>query len=199
MLNVCRCNLRNRCFSALSAEQQAAAMLSTVHRALRLCGWQQQQQQQQDVCSNNFGEDPLQQCRRTAHVFLPSVQLLTECVLLVPTADMASSCLQLITPLMQQVNAALQLARDEGDGSELTVLHEGIYKASFSALVNLGPAVCHCGKQTTKLKQRRQLLRLWADAVAVLMQGEQAVLMQANTGKRKRHRWLAIPCCCISC
>jgi hypothetical protein len=38
-------------------------------------------------------------------VWLPSLKLLAECLLLLPTADMASSSLQLITLLMQQVNA----------------------------------------------------------------------------------------------
>jgi hypothetical protein len=173
MLDVCRMILRNRCFAELSAEQQAAAMLSTVRRAVRLCLWrqQQQQQQQEDCCRNGVRETPQQQFRRARLIELPAATLLVECLLLVPTTDMASSCLQLITPLMQQVNAALQLARDEGDRNAMQQLTEGICTFMQVALQQLGPAVCHCGKQTTDLKQRRQLLRLWADAVAALMQG----------------------------
>jgi hypothetical protein len=173
MLIVCFITLRNRCFSGLSVEQQAAAMLNTVRRAVRLCHWRQQQQQG-DGDSKEYGGEAWQQCRRAVDVLLPSVQLLVELVLLVPTADMASSCLQLITPLMQQVNAALQLARDEGN-SYAQQLSEGICDTMQTVLQDLGPAVCHSGKQTSDLKQRRQLLRLWADAVAVLM--------QADTGK----------------
>jgi hypothetical protein len=174
VLDVFRITLCNRCFSALSAEQQAAAMLSTVRRAVRICQWQQKQQQQGDGCSNTYGSLP-QQCRYAIDVSMPSAQLLTECLLLVPTADMASGCLQLLTPLMQQVNAALQLARDEGDSDASQQLTEGISIITQTAFQQMGPAVCHCGKQTSDLKQRRQLLRLWADAVAVLM--------QADTGK----------------
>jgi hypothetical protein len=180
MFIVCCILSRNRCFSGLSAEQQAAAMLSSVRRAVRICQWrqqkqQQQQQQQQGVgCSKEYGGEAWQQCRRAVDVLLPSAKLLVELMLLVPTADMASSCLQLITALMQQVNAALQLASDEANsyGKQLS---EGICNTMQTVLVNLGPAVCHCGKQTNDLKLRRQLLRLWADAVAMLM--------QANTGK----------------
>jgi hypothetical protein len=73
---------------------------------------------------------------------------------------MASSCLQLMTPLMEQVNAALQLARDDGDSDAMRQLSEGICTILQVALQQMGPAVCHCGKQTTDLKQRRQLLRL---------------------------------------
>jgi hypothetical protein len=103
---VCFITLHNRCFNELSAEQQAAAMVSTVHSAVVLCHWRQQQQQQGEGCSNTYGALQ-QQYRYALDVLLPSAQLLIECVLLVPTADMASSCLQLITALMQQVNAAL--------------------------------------------------------------------------------------------
>jgi hypothetical protein len=148
-------------------------MLSTVRRAVTLCNWQQQQPA--DVSSREH--EPVQQQLQSAlGNWLPAVSLLVECLLLVPTADMTSSCLTLMPWLGQQVNAALQVARDEGRSSEVVTLLEGIYMTSLSALLHLGPAVCHCGQQTTNLKQRRQLLRLWADAAAVVVREDSGQL-----------------------
>jgi hypothetical protein len=117
--------------------------------------------------------------------WLPAAELLVECVLLVPALDMASSCLQLITWLMQQVNAALKLARDEGRSSEGVQLQQGIYTASCSALLNLGPAVCHCGKQTSDLKQRRQM--------------QWQCCCRRTRVRRNTYSWSATAYCCTTC
>jgi hypothetical protein len=79
---------------------------------------------------------------------------------------------QLIILIMQQVDAALQLATEEGYTGVMEQLVEGIWDITQTSLKHMGPAVCHCGKQTSDLKQRRQLLRLWAEAVALLMQAD---------------------------
>jgi hypothetical protein len=82
-------------------------MLSTAQQALALF---QLKHQQPGQCGTVMYDESKQQLQACASLWLPAAQLLVECVLLVPTVNMASSCLQLITWLMQQVNAALKLA-----------------------------------------------------------------------------------------
>jgi hypothetical protein len=66
------------------------------------------------------------------------------------------------------------------------MLTSGIYTIVQVALQQMGPAVCHCGKQTNDLKQRRQLLRLWADAVAVLMQADTGEIQPSQLACRRK-------------
>jgi hypothetical protein len=77
---------------------------------------------------------------------------------------MASSCLQVMTLLLQQVNAALQL-----HGSETAMFTLG--EIAPAVLTQIAPAVHFCMQQAASLKQRRQLLRLWAGLLTALMQG----------------------------
>jgi hypothetical protein len=95
--------------------------------------------------------------------------LLVECLLLVPDANMASSSLQLMTLLLMQVNAAMP-----AEGATTTAVHNTA-KATLMAVSDLvlqyvGAAVYHCMQGTDDLKQRRQLLRQWAELVETLMQ-----------------------------
>jgi hypothetical protein len=148
--------------SLLSAEEQAAAMASTVQRAVVLLRWQQQKQQQQEAAgSNNF----LDQQDRLDWLFFRALNLPVECLLLQPSADMASSCLTLFIPLAQQATTAgLVTARD-------ALVNDTV----STALQQLGPAVYHAAQRAGSLKQRRQLMRLWSDALLALQalsQGE---------------------------
>jgi hypothetical protein len=100
----------------------------------------------------------------------PSFDVLVECLLLAPSPDMASSCLPLMTLLLQQMNAALQQhgsgSKDARDLAEVSV--SLILQAAFRDV----PAAVHfCMQQSSSLKQRRQLLRLWAGLLTALMHG----------------------------
>jgi hypothetical protein len=117
----------------------------------------------------------------------PSVELVVECLLLVPTPDMASSCLPLMTLLLQQMtNAALQPGGSGTAGfGEIAMFTLGELAPALLTLV--APAVHCCMLQTASLKQRRQLLRLWAGLLTALMQGAGAwcalrSALQAVTG-----------------
>jgi hypothetical protein len=179
-----------RLLTQQTAAELAAGVAATTGRLLVVFRWLEQeadraQQQEEDLLLNPA-------------LWQPSLQLLVECVLLVPTADMASSCLQLITRIMQQVNAALQVANTyqqppasgEHDSSsssssegaraaaeaEAAARIEAAATAEVaanhmlqSALTELGPAVYHVAQQAASLKQRRQLLRLWANALATIV------------------------------
>jgi hypothetical protein len=101
-----------------------------------------------------------------------SFGLLVECLLLAPTPDMASSCLPLMTLLLQQMIAARQLrgsssgSTDPQDMAEITLCF-----IAQDAFRDVPAAVHNCMQQTASLKQRRQLLRLWAELLTTLMQG----------------------------
>jgi hypothetical protein len=97
-------------------------------------------------------------------------KLLLECLLLAPSPDMASSCLPLMTLLLQQMNAALQ---QHGNGSEKARdrAESTIFLFARAAFRDIPAAVHCCMQRTASLKQRRQLLRLWAGLLTALMQG----------------------------
>jgi hypothetical protein len=105
---------------------------------------------------------------------------------------MTSRCLQLTTLIMQQVNEAQRLPRTPpaaaapAPSGRLAGAAASIPEGAAAAetikvmlpltLRQLGPAVYHAVKHTADLKQRQQLLRLWADVVAAMLQeaGEQS-------------------------
>jgi hypothetical protein len=99
----------------------------------------------------------------------PSFDLLVECLLLAPSPGMARSCLPLMTLLLQQMNAALQ---QHGGGKAVSgeVAVIALAELAPAVLTQVAPAVHFCMQQTASLKQRRQLLRLWAGTAAALMQ-----------------------------
>jgi hypothetical protein len=171
-------------------------MTATARRIQHILHWLQQQHASRASSSSNGHQQQQQQQQAFLLVnalWLPTLKLLVECVLLVPTADMASSCLQLITRIMQQVNEAVQSPRTPHGTADLA--HAGSSAAAAAAdadaaptrqecaiaaevvkdmllltLDQLGPSVYHAVQHTAALKQRRQLLRLWADAAAAVLQ-----------------------------
>jgi hypothetical protein len=164
-------------------------MTATARRIQHILHWLQQQQASKH--SSSSGRQQQQQAPLLKYQFwLPALKLLVECMLLVPTADMASSCLQLIALFMQQVNAAAQAPRTRLETADLAQAHSRAAAAAAAeatrqeraaaadviketlllTLRQLGPSVYHAVQKTAALKQRRQLLRLWADAAAAVLQ-----------------------------
>jgi hypothetical protein len=136
-------------------------MLSTVQRAVTLLLWQEKQQQRNAAGSSSCADpaEPQQQQQHRSERFTSyALRLVVECVLLVPTDDMASSCLELIPLLTQQAHAAV------GTAVGACLL------AVSSALHELGLAVNYVVGQAESHKQRRLLMRLWAGAVEALLQ-----------------------------
>jgi hypothetical protein len=131
-------------------------MASTVQRAVTLLQWQQQKQQGGAGSSSDPSPFPDEYL---AGVSLPTLTLPVEILLLAPSADMASTCMQLITLLAEQANAA-----------ERTHVSD-VYAdcAVSSALQLLGPAVYHAAQRVDSLKQRRQLMRLWSEVLRALL------------------------------
>jgi hypothetical protein len=169
-------------------------MLATMHSIQHILQWLLQQEESNtsssssSSSSSNRRQQQQQQASLLDHaLWLPSVKLLAECLLLVPTADMASSCLQLITLIMQPINAARRLPRETAQADIAAAAAAATSQEPLAAAetINevmrtltfrqLGPAVYHAVKHAADLKQRRQLLRLWANAAAALIQeaGEQ--------------------------
>jgi hypothetical protein len=139
----------------LSAKEQVAAMASTVQRAVTLLQWQQQGAA--GTSSEATLDAELQGC--LSRLQLQALTLPVECLLLAPSADMASSGLQLMTLLAEQADAAERTAVDDALVDD----------AVSMALQQLGPAVYHAARHTGSLKQRRQLMRLWSDALKALL------------------------------
>jgi hypothetical protein len=156
-------------------------MVATAGDALKVAEmWQQQHPQQTASSSSSSTGVGVQQGQQLRTLLEPthwhaSFGLLLECLLLAPSPDMASSCLPLMTLLLQQMNAALQ---QHGSSNEDAILCAernlaeaticGIAGAAFS---NVAAAVHCCMQRTASLKQRRRLLRLWAGLLMMLMRG----------------------------
>jgi hypothetical protein len=119
-----------------------------------------------------------------------SFGLLVECLLLAPTPDKASSCLPLMTLLLQQMIAARQL-RGSGEAVYGDVAEITLAQLAPVVFTQVAPAVRFCMQQTASLKQRRQLLRLWAELLTTLMQGAGAWHVQ-----RMVLQGSARLCCC---
>jgi hypothetical protein len=164
-------------------------MLATVRSIQHVAQWLLLQQRAPQTTSSSSSQQQQQNALLQYHaLWLPSLKLLVECLLLVPTLDMASSCLQLITWLMQQVNAARRVPRrppTTTDAAQPDSTAAGAAGASWVdstaatvtlkemlplALKQLGPAVYHAVQHTADLKQRRQLLQMWANAVEATLQ-----------------------------
>jgi hypothetical protein len=83
---------------------------------------------------------------------------------------MASSCLQLMTLLLQEANAAVTLGgRVATAASEAAA--DTLHWAARQVFSDVGPAVHHCMRGAASLKQRRQLMRLWASTLTAVAQG----------------------------
>jgi hypothetical protein len=156
-----------RRLTQLTAAELEAAMLSSAHCAVAI-GKLWQQQANVIISSSSTGQQ-LPTLMAPTHWF-PSFDVLVECLLLAPSPDMASSCLQLMTLLLQQMKAALQ---QHGSGKpvygQIATLTLG--ELAPGVFTQVARAVHLCMQQTTSLKQRRQLLRLWAGLLTALMRG----------------------------
>jgi hypothetical protein len=184
------CGLCFRQLGDATAAELDAAMVNTASHALKVAEMWQQQHPQQTASSRSGTGAGVQQGQQLPQLMGPvhwqSVfKLLLECLLLAPTPDMASSCLPLMTLLLQQINAALQL-RGSGSEEARDLAESTIFLFARAAFRDIPAAVHCCMQRTASLKQRRQLLRLWAGLLTMLMQGagglrEQQLFLHAST------------------
>jgi uncharacterized glyoxalase superfamily protein PhnB len=174
-----------RCITSLSADDQAAAVLSTVQRIAMLLQWQQQS----SGSSSSDGELTFQQQLTAVSRTCLSVSLLVECLLLLPGTDMASSCLQAIVLMMQQANAIFKQAAEEGTLQQRNQLLSPLGLVLRSTLADLASAVYHVAQQASSVKERRHLLQLWADAAAALL--DETGVCWNHTG---RGVWQSVSC-----